>query len=59
MSKIMKFLTDVKTEMAKVQWPSKDELISSTYVVIIVSMIFAVFIFAVDRLLSQILQVVF
>ena len=51
-SKFAQYLRDVKIELTKVTWPSKDELLNSTTVVIVVSLVFAVFIFAVDRLLS-------
>ena len=54
--RISKFLTDVKQEMSKVSWPTKEELISSTYVVIIVSGMLAVYIFILDTILSNMLK---
>jgi preprotein translocase subunit SecE len=50
--KVKKFFNDVYIEMQKVAWPSKDELIGSTTVVIIMSLIMAIFIGAVDRILN-------
>jgi len=50
------FLSDVKQEMSKVSWPSREELIGSTYVVLILSGIMAVYIFGIDTLLSNILK---
>ncbi|RKY83721.1 preprotein translocase subunit SecE [candidate division KSB1 bacterium] len=54
--KLFKFLADVKVEMNKVSWPTKEELLNSTYVVIIVSALLAVFIFGVDYILSSVLK---
>ena len=47
-----RFLREVKAEMAKVTWPSWLELKGSTILVIIVSIIFAVYIGIVDLALS-------
>ena len=57
--KITKFLNEVRQEMAKVSWPSRTELRGSTVIVIVVSMIFAVFIYAVDQVLSNILNIIY
>lgn len=50
--KINKFFVDVYQELKKVAWPSKEELIGSTAVVIIMSVIVAVFIGVVDQVLN-------
>jgi preprotein translocase subunit SecE len=47
-NKIKKFLNDVYQELQKVAWPSRDELIGSTAVVIIMSLIMAAFIGIAD-----------
>ena len=44
-SKIQKFLGDVRFEMSKVSWPTWDELKSSTYVVLTLSLILILFLF--------------
>jgi preprotein translocase subunit SecE len=54
--KISKFLHDVNTEMSKVSWPSREELINSTMIVAVVSIIFTLFIFSVDYVLSWIMR---
>jgi preprotein translocase subunit SecE len=46
------YLKDVRVEMGKVTWPGRNELRDSTLVVIVMVCIVAVFIGAVDRLLS-------
>ena len=47
-----KFVREVRAEMSKVTWPSWPELKGSTILVIIVSVFFALYIGAVDVLLS-------
>lgn len=54
--KIVNFIKDVKSEMAKVSWPSKNQLKGQTIIVIGVSLFFAVFIFAIDHLLGRLLN---
>ena len=54
--KIAKFLNDVQVEMSKVSWPSKNELINSTMIVAVVSILFTIYIFAADYLLAWIMQ---
>ena len=51
--KIKKFLNDVYQELHKVAWPSKQELIGSTIVVIVMSVIVAAFIGIVDFVLKE------
>jgi len=53
LEKIKQFLKEVKLELTKVTWTSKQELIYSTYVVIVVSIIVAIFIGIVDMVLSS------
>jgi len=53
MFKIATFVSQVKTEMKKVTWPTKPELISSTIVVIVATLILGVFIGVCDLVLSR------
>ena len=55
-SKITKFFNDVKVEMAKVSWPTREELINSTMIVAVVSILFTTFIFVADLILSRAIQ---
>lgn len=57
--KISKFLKDVKVEMSKVSWPSRGQLKGQTIIVIFVSLFFALFIFAVDHLLSRVISLIY
>jgi preprotein translocase subunit SecE len=59
MEKFKRFLKEVVTELRKVTWPTKDELIGSTIVTIVVSSIVAVFIGAVDWVLTTIIRLIF
>ena len=59
MNKFNRFLKEVMAELRKVTWPSKDELIGSTIVTIVVSTIIAIFIGIVDRILTLIVQSIF
>jgi len=56
-SRITKFITEVKVEMQKVSWSSKDELIGSTIVVIVSIGLLAVFVGVVDFVLSRFVNV--
>jgi len=57
--KIAQFLNGVKTEMSKVSWPPREELIGSTFIVVILSGLLAVFIFCIDTVLSNIMRLFF
>ena len=56
--KLTQFIIEVQAEMEKVTWPTLDELKSSTYIVLALSMALAVFIFFVDYFLSTIMDFV-
>ncbi|MGD2279317.1 MAG: preprotein translocase subunit SecE [Candidatus Omnitrophota bacterium] len=56
MKKVTKFLNQVKTELKKVAWPTREELISSTIVVLVSTLILAVFIGVCDLFLSRIIN---
>lgn len=56
--KIKNFFNDVVREMEKVTWPSRDELMESTRIVIIVTLIIALFTWVVDFAVSKILEAI-
>ncbi|RPI19349.1 MAG: preprotein translocase subunit SecE [Ignavibacteriae bacterium] len=58
-TKIISFFVDIVKEMKKVTWPKREELRESTMVVIVTSLIFAVFVFIIDKILSEGLKVIF
>jgi preprotein translocase subunit SecE len=51
-SKAKEFLSETRSEMRKVSFPSKDEVVGTTIVVIITSFAFAVFLFGADKLIT-------
>ncbi len=57
-NKFKGFFKDIKTEMSKVSWPSKDELIGSTIVVIVSLAVLSAFIGVCDVVLSKIVNVI-
>jgi preprotein translocase subunit SecE len=50
MKKIVQFIEDSIAEMKKVVWPTKDEVIASTKVVLVSTLIFALILGLVDFL---------
>jgi len=50
MKKIIQFIEDSIAEMKKVVWPTKDEVIASTKVVLVSTLIFALILGLVDFL---------
>jgi preprotein translocase subunit SecE len=55
--KTQAFLEDVKREMLKVTWPTHNELVNSTMIVVLVSAIFTIFIFLADLLVSNVIKI--
>ncbi len=54
--KIPQLFREVRMEMGKVTWPTRDELTSSTGIVLVVSLAFAIFIFFIDQILSFVMS---
>lgn len=52
------FLKEVRTELSKVTWPSKQQAIRLTLIVIAVSIVVAIFIGALDFLFTQLMTIV-
>ena len=57
-NKVAGFFNDIKLEMSKVSWPTKDELIGSTIIVIVSLAILALFIGICDLFLSKIVNII-
>ena len=56
--KIRKFFEEVQFELKKVTWPTWDELRGSTYVVLSLSVLLAIFLFVVDLILNQLIAII-
>ncbi len=56
--KVGGFFSETKQELAKVNWPTRDELIGSTMLVIVVTLILAVLVFFIDVALGFLMRIV-
>jgi preprotein translocase subunit SecE len=59
MSWITEYINNVVAEMRKVSWPSRDELISSTLITLVATIIISAFIFIADQVISTSLEVIY
>ncbi|MDZ4722288.1 MAG: preprotein translocase subunit SecE [candidate division Zixibacteria bacterium] len=59
MDKLKLYLNETMGELKKMTWPSKDELVGSTIVVVVVSFVVAIFIGIVDRILVLAMKAIF
>lgn len=55
----LQFFKEVKNELGKVIWPTYDEFIGSTIVVLVLMAAFAVYLGTIDLALSHLAQYVF
>lgn len=59
LAKPVNFLKEVRSELSKVSWSTKQELLASTGLVIVVTVLMTVFIGIVDLGLSKFLSAIF
>lgn len=59
LQKPVNFVREVKVELSKVSWSTRKELLGSTAVVIVITLLMAVFIGVIDWLLAGILHKLF
>jgi preprotein translocase subunit SecE len=53
LDKAKEFFSDVRSEWRKVSFPTRDEVVGTTIVVVITSSIFAVYLWAADFLIQR------
>jgi preprotein translocase subunit SecE len=53
MEAVKTYWNETVAELEKVTWPSKDELVGSTIVTVVVSLILGFFVFGVDLMLAR------
>lgn len=58
-AKIKNYVGEVAKEMKKVSWPTKEQLKESTAVVIVTTLVFTVFIYAIDWVMGSIVKFIF
>jgi len=51
MDKLIQYLKDVRSEMAKVSWPQRNEVTGATVLVVVLSIVFSIFVYGCDKLL--------
>ena len=54
-----RFLSEVRNETARVTWPSRKEVYATTFVVILTSIFFGVYLYGVDVLFSALINWIF
>lgn len=59
MKRLIQYFKDSYAEMEKVMWPTKDEVSSSTVVVLVSVVIFAVLLGVIDFLLANLIEILF
>ncbi len=59
LQRLIKFIREVRNELKRVAWPTRDDVRESTTVVIVVVLVLAVFIGLVDRALSYLVSFIF
>ncbi len=56
---IKKNFRDIKSEMKKIVWPSKSQIVNNTLIVIAVSLVAAVLVFGLDSVFGLINKLIF
>ncbi|MFA4853878.1 MAG: preprotein translocase subunit SecE [Candidatus Omnitrophota bacterium] len=59
LAKPVNFLKEVRSELSKVSWSTRQELLASTALVIVVTVIMTIFIGITDLALSRLLSAIF
>jgi preprotein translocase subunit SecE len=55
---IPRFIGEVKAEMKKVSFPTRDEVVGTTIVVLVTSVVFAVYLWIADMIIVQLFKMV-
>ena len=56
---IATFVKQVRQEVSKVAWPTRQETVAATIIVIVFSLLLAFFFFAVDQVLAWVVKLIF
>ena len=56
--KVMQFLSEAKTELKKVTWPTPKQTLASTSVVIIIVFIIAIYLGIIDYVLARLVKLI-
>ena len=55
MNKMIQYLKDVRSELMKVSWPTRNEVAGATGLVIVLSIVLSLFVYACDKTLYTII----
>jgi len=55
---IPRFIGEVKAEMKKVSFPTRDEVVGTTIVVLVTSVVFAIYLWLADMIIVQLFKMV-
>ena len=58
-NKISNYFSEVRQELSKVSWPSREELYGSVVVVVVLCLILSVFVYSVDLGLNSLFAFIF
>lgn len=58
MKKVFNFINEVKIELSKVTWPTREEAVKLTLIVLIVSAIIGAYVGGLDFLFTKVLAIV-
>ena len=56
--KSLNYLRNVRTEMGKVSWPTREQLIESTGITLLLALLMSAFIFFADQIISRIINII-
>ena len=59
MKNVVQFLSEVRLELLRIEWPKFDEAVGATIVALIIIFIFALFFGAVDRVIQLLVKQIF
>jgi len=51
MQKFIQYLKDVRSELVKVSWPTRNEVTGATMLVVVLSIAVSIFVYACDKIL--------
>lgn len=58
MKALIKYLQEVRTELSKVVWPKRNEVIKLTLIVIIISAVVGLYVGALDLAFTKLLEII-
>ena len=58
MEKIRRFISDIVAEMGRCTWPSRQQLLESTVLVVVAMSVLACFVAAVDEIAMRVIRLV-